>query len=60
MEGLVVSQEQHQTASPLYGCKPGKESNIDTITLHIGVNDILQDSTLDNVINYIKNVQLMV
>ena len=36
------------------------ESNIDTTTLHIGVNDILQDSTLDNVINYIKNVQLMV
>ena len=32
------------------------ESNTDTIVLHIGVNDILQDSTLDNVINYIKIV----
>ena len=32
------------------------ESNIDTIILHISVNDdILQDSTPNNVINYIKN-----
>ena len=36
------------------------DSNIDTIILHIGVNDILQDSTPDNVINYIKNMELMV
>ena len=28
--------------------------------MHIGKNDILQDSTQDSVINYIKNVQLMV
>ena len=35
------------------------ESDIDTIILHIGVNDILQNSTPDNVINHIKNVLLM-
>ena len=32
------------------------ESNTDTPILHMGVNDILQDSTPDNVTNYIKIV----
>ena len=35
------------------------ETNINTIIFHIGVN-IFQDRTSDNVINYIKNVELMV
>ena len=36
------------------------ESDIDTDTLHSGANVILEDNTPDNVINYIKNVELMV
>ena len=36
------------------------ENNIDTIILHIGVDDIFQERTLDKVTNYIKNVELMV
>ena len=31
------------------------DSDIDTIILHISLNDILQDSTTNNIINCIKN-----
>ena len=36
------------------------KNNIDTILLHIGVNDVFEDRTSDNVISYIKNAEIMV
>ena len=36
------------------------ENNIDTIILHIGVDDIFQERTSDKVTNYIKNVEFTV
>lgn len=36
------------------------DSNIDSIILHISVNDILQDSTPDSFKSYIRSMELMV